>query len=300
MNCREFSEILMEEVRHQCGYSIEVTHRTLLKNNGIQKEALELYVSEDFLAPSIYVDSYYENFQKGVSVKQLAAMLLRNYYALEERPKPPEGFFKDFSSISGRIYCRLINYEKNRELLQEIPHEKWLDLAIVYYYLLEDELLQDATILIHNAHLLFWGVDEKKLRDAAWYNTIHGMKPVFQTLGSALKEVELEMMGEVFSETEEMMRQNNLYIVTNRKKSFGAIGICHPGQLQKIAQVLDSDFYLLPSSVHECLILAGDEEYCLEDLSEMVREINESQVEAQEVLADHAYFYDRRTGKFTF
>ena len=90
--------------------------------------------------------------------------------------------------------------------------------------------------------------------------------------------------------------QSPLYLLSNKQKTLGAVGIAFPGQADRIAAELGSDYYVIPSSIHECLILRADEGHTPEELNEMVAEVNRTQVSPQEILADHVYYYspDRR------
>ncbi|HAJ74474.1 MAG TPA: hypothetical protein DCM49_06755 [Lachnospiraceae bacterium] len=298
MNCRDFCEILMEEIRYQSDYRIEVTHRTLKKNNGVIIEALEVSDNDDHLAPSIYVRPYYERFRKGVPLGDVAAGFIRDYFELEESPRPPRGFFGSFEKVAENIYCKLVSFEKNLPMLKEVPYERWLDLAVVYYYQINDEILPDAAIMIKKEHLQMWGVDEEHIRRTAWKNTLRKKKTVFQTLGRTIKEMEQYLLSQGMPELPEINHEERLYILSNRKKLYGAISICYPGEAEKIAELLDNDYFLIPSSIHECLILPNERDYSLDKLSELVREVNRTQLAPQEVLSEHAYFYDRKKKKF--
>lgn len=89
-----------------------------------------------------------------------------------------------------------------------------------------------------------------------------------------------------------------LYILTNREKCLGAVSIAIPGEAELIAEQIRSDYYVLPSSIHECLILPDDGSYEEETLNQLVRSVNMTQVDPSEVLSDHVYHYSRSCGGF--
>ena len=88
-----------------------------------------------------------------------------------------------------------------------------------------------------------------------------------------------------------------MYVFSNRTRSFGASAILYDGRLAKIAERLKENYYVLPSSVHETIIVAESDAPAKDDLDAIIREINETQVDPEEVLSNQAYYYDRKEGK---
>ena len=91
-----------------------------------------------------------------------------------------------------------------------------------------------------------------------------------------------------------------MYVLTNQKKTFGAICIRYPGMLKELSEKFGGDFYILPSSVHECILVPADETVSRDILKEMVTDINQTQVEPQEILANQAYLYSRTLNQIVF
>ena len=87
-----------------------------------------------------------------------------------------------------------------------------------------------------------------------------------------------------------------LYVLSNVKRCFGAAWMADEEVLRSIAGILQKDYYILPSSVHECLILPAQADTDRESLRDMVREINQSEVEPEEVLSDNVYYYSMKEG----
>ena len=73
----------------------------------------------------------------------------------------------------------------------------------------------------------------------------------------------------------------------------GAAAILNDTARQEIAEKL-GDFYVLPSSIHEVMIVPKSTGRSLEELELMVRSVNSSEVEPDEVLSDHVYEYDAK------
>ena len=83
-----------------------------------------------------------------------------------------------------------------------------------------------------------------------------------------------------------------MYVLTNKQKMFGAGVIFYPGILELIESILGDHFYILPSSVHECILVPDQGQYSRIELKRMVKEVNDSQVEDEEILSYEIYYYD--------
>ncbi|MBQ9062459.1 MAG: hypothetical protein IJ121_06520, partial [Eubacterium sp.] len=234
-------------------------------------------------------EPYFNRYQNGVPVAQLADLVLEQCGTYRARCSMPENFFANYPDVRDRIYCKLVNYTKNRELLCQVPHLRWLDLALVCYYIVKPEIIQDASILIREEHLRCWKISGEKLMQNAWDLTAKQMKPVFRPLSSVLKEMHVEFIPEDDLDAQE---RGELFMLTNEIKTYGAVLIVDPDRQKQISKRLHGSYYVLPSSVHECLILPADGTEEESMLITMIREINRTQVAPQEVLSDNLYYYD--------
>lgn len=345
MNYKKFQKMLAARVQELLANKATVVLHRLPRNNGVWKDSLDIRAPGASLVPSIHMDYFYQEYLKGVSVEHLAELILDEYQQFKEKRWVPMGFFNSYRTVRENVYCKVINYEKNKRLLATTPHRRWCDLAFVYYYRVPAEYCKDAAVLIRKNHLESWGVQEEELEKDAWRNTTEKMPPKLEKLSDLLKEWgELEQMpaqmpertseqmpektlertseqtmGQAMGQTPEQMPEQtqesaseqerkqdkedkeedkifpetSLYLLTNQDKCLGANCIFYPGQAERIGEMLEADFYVLPSSIHECLLLAADQANGAKLLQKMVEEINRTQVEPQEVLSDHVYYYSR-------
>lgn len=292
MTYEEFKIKLTAEVTNMVGEEVNVTIHKVQKNNGITLDAISVMGTGVCAVPSIYLRDLYVYYERGKTLNELADKVIRLSKEGELPSKLPDDFFMDFQRIKKRVCYRLVNYKKNRQMLAEVPHKRILDLAVVFYYSVEPELINNASVLIRNVDIQRWGVSQEELEICAKINTpiIHEWQ--FITL--------LELMEQIL-DSRDLNNQLDLeedllvpmYILTNKEKYFGASCILYPRVLEKIAEQLNSHFYILPSSIHECIIMPVSGYFSQESLSKMVTEINKSQLEEVEVLSDCAYFYDR-------
>lgn len=287
MNYKEFLQYIQKKVQERLGENTRVELHHIQKNNAISRDGLLILEEGRSLSPTIYLNTYYDAYRLGMSVPEILADILAGY----KNNRVPEGketdFYKDFSNVSGRIICKLIHFEKNREFLKRVPYFSYLDLAAVCCYLLEDETIGKGTIQIYRSHLELWEITEEELFECARENTARLLPWCFQS------------MEELFGEhQEEMILRDStdffpMYILSNKLKMFGATCILYDHILESVGEKLGESFYILPSSVHECIIVPDTIPFTREMLRNMVREINETQVLPEEVLSGEVYHYDR-------
>lgn len=190
MDYQMFKEQLAALLKRKAGDDFEVKVESVQKLNGIEKEAFVISRKKDWIAPTIYVELLYECCLQGVPLSQIAEKVLEQYRKVEAEARRPEkaAFFTNWKNAAPQIYCELIHAEKNRTLLSEVPHRKFLDLAVVYYYQMRGNRVPDATILIHETHRELWGISAEELDARAWENTLRDLPVRTDSLMVYLKE----------------------------------------------------------------------------------------------------------------
>ena len=195
-------------------------------------------------------------------------------------------FYTEFEKVENNIACKVINYNKNRELLKNIPNIKYLDLAIVFYYFIEDKKMGEGSILIYDSHLCLWGKTKEEIYHHARKNTTRLLPYQFQKIEEILK-------GSL--DEEELLEDGMLpmYVLSNERKYLGAVAILYDSILASIGECLEDDFYILPSSIHEVIMIPKKIEITSDELKVMVEDINLTQVLPEEVLSNEVYVYER-------
>lgn len=299
MSILEFKNMLINNLEHELGNQVTVSGITMRKNNGVMREGVSIRREGSLMAPSIYIDGLYEEFKKGVSMHHLTRLVLLQYNSISQDQVMAASFQTDYEKISEHVYCKLINYEKNKDFLKEVPYQMWQDLATVFYYQPDDRKLEDMAVLIRNEFLDLWHVPAARVASDAWYNSVSRYPPVFRRLTDVIDEFleeeeegEFDGMGMIEEEKSyESDKPSPLFLLTNSRRCLGSVCICYPGELDKLSEAVGGSYYILPSSIHECLILPDDRDTNKEMLDSLVMEINRDQVSPEEVLADHAYYY---------
>lgn len=315
MDFLKYVDTVKRELMRYLEEGAEINVNSVRKNNGVMLTGIVIMEKGSHIAPTIYLESFYEEYKRGKRVEDTVFELLKIY----EKNRITHGgdfqFFQDYKQVQKRIFYKLIHAEKNRELLQEIPHVPYLDLAIVFGCDCSNEMFGNATILIKNSHLKMWGVDVETIYQAAVVNTPKNFPYEIKTMNAVMKEMfaadirsSMEKNKVSFSEQwieqmaeqmvgEETEENTPMYVLTNTDRTHGAACILYKQLLEGFAQEIHDNLYILPSSVHEIIMIPAAFAGKVVDLKEMVVEINATQVEAEEVLSDSVYFFNRLTGK---
>ena len=285
MNYQEFIERIMGLLRDKMGADYEIKVTNVTKNNGIRLTGIIMMRESDRISPTIYMEEPYRQYIAGTEMNEIADKIVELYREQIRGVNPDLDFFKDFKCVRDRIFHKVINYEKNRQLLEDVPHIKWCDLAVVFYYALDEQLFGNASILIHNNHLDMWEQTVDMLYLIAQYN----MKCRMPELLVPMTELIEEITGGKIRQKEDI----NLYVLTNREKIYGASAMLYSDRVRELADRLRCDLIILPSSVHEVLLLPDDREQQYDFYRKMVEEVNTTQVQPEEVLSYNLYRYSR-------
>ena len=262
-----------------------ISIQPVLKNNGQRLDGLLILQPGENIAPSIYLNSYYTEYLNG----ELLGDILDDIKSIYETHRIPVPFdisiFQNFENIQKKIFFRLINQASNLELLSDIPYLPFLDLAVVYFLTLENETIGSTTALIHNKHLELWHTTKEELFTLARVNT--------RTLsGYEILPMERLLFPETKPETPfPSPTAHTLFVLSSHARTFGAACLLYEDVLASFADEIQDDFYILPSSIHEVLLIPAKKSPPAKALQEMVEDINETEVAPEDILSNQIYFY---------
>lgn len=293
MTYYQFVQAVEGRIKEAVKESVAVRIHTAEKNNGTIRRGLTLTEQDINISPTIYLEEYYRQFQNGGSLDHITSDILRLYNEVRFQKSWGEEKLYDYSQVKEKVIYRLVNYESNEKMLRNVPYIVYLDLAIVFCVLLEVTKYGTATMAIRNDHLELWGVEKEELYRQASENTSRFLPDDFSSMSAVIEELTEESEAHISFEDKE----EEMYVLSNRIHSYGAAAILYSGRMEGIGMYLKSNYYVLPSSVHEVIVVPEKAAVEKEELSAMVAEINRTQVEAEEVLSDHAYYYDRKKGR---
>ena len=291
MEYKEFVEYIKMNAGYIAGEGGNITINHVIKNNGCEMDGLVIMEKGKDIAPTIYLDSFYELYTNGENIKNIIRQIEVIYEQNKNNVTFDVNILKHFDTIKDKIVYKVVNYRSNEKLLEQVPHKRILDLAVVFYCLLDNEYGRSATALIYNNNLKNWNVTIDDVYKAALKNTpdllhskIRSMAALFGKCGVNVDGEEVDLKDYVPSD---------MYVLTNESKLNGAACILYENVLYDFAQKLGADLYILPSSVHEVILLPKLSMFEKDELVNMVKEVNTEGVAADEVLSDHVYEYNR-------
>lgn len=292
MTYQEFKDTVCCIVRLSLPDDAHLTTSTIIKNNDVRLDGLSIQRENYNLSPTLYLNHYYARYLDGENITNLADEMISVYNQNSPDASVDVSFFTEYHNVQDKIIYNLVSLEKNETLLSDIPHLIYLDFAIVFYCLLASEDGTNASILIHNQHLTYWNVATADLYEASIRNTPRLMPSMAKNISELLQE---SFLGdELFSEPDESMP---MVILTNKQKYFGAGVLLYKNVLDEIASRFSSNLMILPSSIHEVILVPIENDCDMQQFNEMVCEVNRTQLAAEDVLSDHAYFYDYKEKK---
>lgn len=295
MNIEEFADYIKDHILEHMSLSSEdynVRMAEITKNNGLVLHGLSICESEMNIAPTIYVEKEHAQYMLGKPIEDCMSSIAKVY----EENKVPKNitidFFTDFNQAKEKLAMKIVNFDQNREMLKDAPHYIYGDLAAIFQVQVNADEMGTATITVQNRHMELWGVTPAILLEETQNNMTEKQPFHIQNLADVLRE----MMTGVSPEAAEQFVEDMdpmMYVMSNETKINGAAAIIFTDKIHEFAEQHNANLYILPSSIHELLLLPDNGNLDVRHLTEMVCEVNATQVEPEEVLSNHVYFYDK-------
>lgn len=285
MTFEQFIKAVKEEVAKRTGKDTMVYPVT--KNNDTVYQGLVIIDPVLNLAPTIYLDPYFHRYEDGESMEDIIDGIIQTYHENLPTKDFDISIFKDFAKAKNRITMKVVNTERNKQLLQQVPNIPFYDLSIVFLVDVSQAIQEYASILIHNEHLKLWNITEEELYELAKVNTPRQLQPRLDDLHDVFEF----MSGESLPFLEDL----RIKILTNHLHIHGATCIAYPELLKEIYDIYEENIIIIPSSIHEVLLIPEKnipKGYSLEYFNEMVKAVNKTDLAEHEILSDHVYRFD--------
>lgn len=313
MNYEEFITAVKHELEYSLpqGYTVHLTQ--ILKNNNITYDGINIFYEGACYSPNIYLNPYYDDYRQGVSMDEITENIKELFVRHKNDLKLPLPDFGTFHPcFQEKIFFRLINAGKNKALLKTVPHIPFLDLAITFHLLVTESAGGIGSIRITHELCKSWKLSTKQLLSYARKNTPKLFPATFHDMEYVLHDLLMKDLERLFlvhdsseplpeSSYEDLIRRllpksesrDFMYILSNTSGINGATSLLYKDELKTIARKIGEDFYILPSSVHEVILIPASLAPSHEELSRMVQQVNETQVPDEDILSDRAYYYRR-------
>lgn len=280
MDLLKFTEKIKNGLREFYGDQAKVVLENTIKNNGIERCGISIRGKSN-LALVVYMEKFYEEYKSGKTIGEIVYEITKINEKNRKEKSLDIDFFRDYEKVKKKLVWRLVNHERNKKRLEDIPHIPCMDLEMVFYCEMYDETLGNISILIQNEHCDLWKIDAEQIKEDAIENTQ-------RILPAQCKHLSEVMLCEKNENTEEGM-----YVLSNQHLTYGAAAMLYPGELEKFSEKKGCNLYILPSSVHEVLLLPDRGKEDPKMLMKMVRKINREMVSEEEILSDAVYYYDK-------
>ena len=319
MDLQQFTKKTVKALKEYYGLSAEVRSHSVYKNNGILLQGVCVLEQGMNVAPTVYLNEFCDRYEEGETFGEIMREIIETMEKNKVINHLDVDFFMDYEQVKRKLVLRLINREKNEELLKQVPYLKFEDLAIVCHCIMITEELGTGSILIHKHHLASWDIVEDTLFQDAFENSprieSYNILKISEMMKRVLKETVREQIDEIcegdFEDKEDVLENTlealareieekhiPMFVLTNRNRYYGAACLVYPDMMKVVGEMLQDDFYILPSSVHEIIFIGKND--CMDPfaLNEMIEDVNATQVDEEEWLSDHAYLYERKSQKF--
>lgn len=288
MNINEFAQKVCRAVGEELGAKYNVELKEVRKNNGVMLHGLLISSGEGNVVPTIYLEHFFRVYEEGMTFGEIIRRLLEVHGQDVPARNIDMEFFRSYEKVCDRICYRLIGRAGNEELLKDIPFVDFLDMAICFFYAYKGESLGEGSIMIHNSHMEMWKCGVADLMERAQQNTPKLFPWQCCTMEEVLREVTDKKLQEELLTKEVPMR-----VLSNHQRMNGAVCLIYQGVMEKLAEEHQADLYILPSSIHEVILLPDSGKENPDDLKSMIVQVNRTQVAPEEVLSDSLYRYDR-------
>ena len=297
MNYEDFKEQFVEDVKdrlYEQGSEVNIALNEVNKLNEYY-DAMSVTPEGANIGVNIRIDTFYEATQNGASydeaVDKAVEMVSKG---LENKPDIDVATLTDYSIMKEKLAMEVVSAETNKAMLETVPHKNIEDMAVVYRFVLSSDDDGRASILITNRMIETMGVTPDQLHADALENApiikpaeIKGMSEIMTEL---VGREQAEIMGIVPVNPED----EQVFVATVPDKIHGAGVLAYQDFMEQAAARAGGDFFILPSSIHEILIVPDNGKMGLSQLEDMVRDVNATQVSPADKLTDSVYHYDSK------
>lgn len=296
MTKQQFIELVTKELEKFFPYdNYTVQSDIFIKNNNTKRLGIIIRRKDGIIAPTIYMENFYDDYlQKKMTLAEICSQINLIYNKFETQLQRYQSFSIEFSSCQSKITYRLISQEHNEDFLENIPYLSFLNLAITFHIVFECSTNGVESLCITKQLQQKWQITTEALFQLAKDNTPRHFPITIDTMEHAI----CEYLGISSERQEDETDIPSIYIFSNEYGINGATVMIYPDVIHRFAEEQNRNLYIIPSSIHEILVIPEYEKKSLSSLSKIVKQTNDSHVSADEVLSNQAYYYDRKEKKF--
>lgn len=246
------------------------------------------------MSPIINLDELYDAYSRGMTLEEAGMHIERALNDIApDFSTCVEDIMSGYAKVKDKLFVRLCDTEANALSLSDAPYVEIANLAMTAHIMVGDEV-GVASVPVTYPLLESFGISKEQLLGDALANSVKIMPPTYMPLMSVLS-------GTLDYKPLDELPESGCtpIVISNEGGIYGASALFYPGVLQKMSEYYGGDFIVLPSSVHEMILMSA---VCNEPqellMVQIVTEINKSDVLDEDKLSDNAYYYDAAEARF--
>ena len=279
------------EFDHPEEYTASINH--VVKNNSVELDGICLHRAGDTLSPTVYLNHFYEEYLEGRPLHSILSEIAATLSSEVPELEVNTSLYDNYDAIRHQIIFRLVNYERNEELLTSCPYLPFCDLAITFRWLVHSDSSGIASALITNKEMELWNITLEELYQTASINTRRLFPATIQPIQQLLSEY-LDKDADIQELLDQTPDELQLFILSNEPRINGSTSMIYDGILADFAKKIKKDLYILPSSIHEVLLMPATKEIEEQALLNLVRDANRTVVGLPDILSDSIYRFDSK------
>ena len=290
MDYEQFKAAFAEDLKtnlQKLGIEADVSEHHIEKLND-SYDALSVTPKGSSIGVNANLDEIFHAMERGRDYSEVLSGVTESLKgSLEHMPKFQVSDLTNYAEMKNRLAMEVVSAERNAKMLQDVPHEQMEDIAVVYRLVLDSSKDASSTVLVTNDLMDKFGITHEQLHDDAMKNA------------PLIRPAEIKGMEETLNEMQggpalEPDPDEFLFVAGVPDQTHGAAVIAYPNFFEEAAEKLGGDYFIIPSSIHEVLLVKDTGEMNARDLAAMIREVNATEVAPEDVLTDHAYHYDSK------
>lgn len=289
----DLMELLTQELDNRGIENLSLRFDSINSPDG-QNERLVVSVGDSKMSMAFRLREIFRDVENGEdmdhAVDRMCNTIKESIEVIETKEQAVKDFVTDYEKVKDNTYLRLVPGDS--PILGDTPHKKVEDMALVVSIALVDFSDENgkSVVVVSKPLMEMYGIDEQQLFADAEKNSLSYEPVVFTPLGDMIKNlIQAENLPDPADEG------IIAYIATNRSGFHGASVVSYPDFCEKAAETMGGSFYLLPSSVHEFILIKDDGTPKAKDLNKMIKNVNETVLEPRDFLSNQCYHYDAKS-----
>ena len=285
----EITNAIREEIPEEIRDMMEVDIREVVKANDTVLHGVVIKAPEQDIVLTIYIEDCIKQLPEDFAMKNLAEAIISIYQVGMREAPAVESLSLEFDDIKDKLVVQLAEVERNKDRLRELAYKPLYNGMVMLAYVVVQGERGNMRFAVTKEIAKGQNYDIEKMFETAMKNN----EPVLVDTKDVILSDGVKNVQNLFDKELSGKLPDSMYTLTNSSTNLGAATLYYPDVQKRIADMLQNSYYVLPSSIHEVMILPCSVNDNPEFLRKMVREANETVVNPQEVLSDRVFMYDR-------